>query len=478
MLRSLALCCLAAAAAAARVGDSWGTNIHWTAETQPGEAAMLARAFRLARMDFGWARIESKPGVYDFSAYDGLLAIMEAHGVRPYWILDYGNPLYPPTPGSPSNACNTETCIAAFGALAAAAAAHFHGHSIIWETVNEPNGMGQDNATDLAALARACSPAFANYGETFVGPATAGMDFVYIEQAFAAGILTSYTNVSVHPYRGGPPESVLGDWLTLAALIEKYSPGAPRTMLDGEWGYTSAAPPCRYGNKVPPLGQAKYLARMWLLNALAGATVSIAYDWRDDGTNLTDCESNFGSVHSAPTGSPAQPFAPKPAYLAALAAQAGVGSAGALGARVPPASGAPALLAARDVFILRFDDYARAGGGDGPIAAYAAWTNATTCAAPLPPGPSRADCGFSGITLAQCSARGCCWDAAPPPPGQPQCFAGSPVPPTAVSFALGQGEAQDACFLAVNVTGGALPPVCATAGVVSVALDDGPLYLL
>lgn len=38
-----------------RVGDAWGTNIHWTQERAAGEAAMLARAFKLARMDFHWS---------------------------------------------------------------------------------------------------------------------------------------------------------------------------------------------------------------------------------------------------------------------------------------------------------------------------------------------------------------------------------------------------------------------------------------
>ena len=95
-----ALAALAQAAAPAqapapppRVGDGWGTNIHWTAETAEGEAAMMARAFRLARMDFHWAVIEQSRGAYNFTEYDGLLATMEAHGIRPYWILDYGNPL-------------------------------------------------------------------------------------------------------------------------------------------------------------------------------------------------------------------------------------------------------------------------------------------------------------------------------------------------------------------------------------------------
>ena len=81
------------------VDDGWGTNIHWT--SPPGgaaEVAMLAKAFRVARMDLTWAAVEKHPGVYDFAAYDGLMATLQTHGVRPYLILDYGNPLYPPAP--------------------------------------------------------------------------------------------------------------------------------------------------------------------------------------------------------------------------------------------------------------------------------------------------------------------------------------------------------------------------------------------
>jgi len=49
-------------------------------------------------MDFTWGAIESKCGLYDFTAYDILLSTMLAHGVRPYWILDYGNSCYPSAP--------------------------------------------------------------------------------------------------------------------------------------------------------------------------------------------------------------------------------------------------------------------------------------------------------------------------------------------------------------------------------------------
>ena len=347
-----ALAALAQAAAPAqapapppRVGDGWGTNIHWTAETAEGEAAMMARAFRLARMDFHWSVIEQSRGAYNFTEYDGLLATMEAHGIRPYWILDYGNPLYPPVASGPdcsapgsckaqcqnyfgtcsdgtyyccggvlnasnecrghhlcptndkleacacnagdtslasggSTGCDTPECIEAFGKFAAATVAHFKGHRIIFECINEPNGMGHDNATTLAALCLSAGKAFTDAGELFVGPTTASFDWKYLNESMASGILGAFGAVSVHPYRPTAPDTVLPDWTRLRAMIEQYgSTERERSMpmLSGEWGYTSAVPPCAYGNRCSENTQAAYLARMWLSNTMAGVDVSVNY---------------------------------------------------------------------------------------------------------------------------------------------------------------------------------------------------------
>jgi polysaccharide biosynthesis protein PslG len=143
-----------------------------------------------------WGAIEKTCGTYDFSAYDTLLSEMQAAGVRPYWILDYSNPCY-----GPDHGCDTDPCITAYGRLAAAAAAHFKGNGIIWESTNEPNGMGAENATNIAELCAAAGEAFRAAGEFFVGPAVAGMDFGYLNASFAAGLLGSVSGVSVHPYR-------------------------------------------------------------------------------------------------------------------------------------------------------------------------------------------------------------------------------------------------------------------------------------
>ena len=505
-------------ALAARIGDAFGTNIHWT-EAASGEAALLATAYRVARMDFGWTGIEHVCGTYDFSAYDGLLATMEAVGVRPYWILDYNNEACYPSPGS---SCSTSACIAGYGRFAAAAAAHFAGHGIIWESVNEANGMGQDNATTITALCQAAGPHFLALGETFVGPTTAGIDFPYLNATFQAGILSALSGVSVHPYRSGAPESASAELRELAALIASYRPGAADVLpiLSGEWGYTSAVKPCDYGNRVPRQLQGKYVPRMWMAALLGGATVGINYDWKDDGDNISACESNFGSV----TQSAGAVFTPKPAFLAARAFQQGVGGATAFAGRLAAKLQAPAAWQLTDdsAFVLGFSEPG--------AAAFAVWTNVSTCVAESAPGArracggpagvdeagclalgcchdeapvapdvpacyfslpqaaspgdcpaaERADCGYNGIGQNECiSTRGCCWDASPQPAG-PQCFFHTnqlPGGPLNITFSVQPAAPAYACFDIVDVFGYARGATCASEGELTILATDGPQYL-
>jgi hypothetical protein len=279
-------------------------------------------------MDFSWESIESTCGEYDFSPWDGLLATLTAVGVRPYWIIGYGNQCYPPVNGSAPNACNTDECVAAYARFAGAAFEHYANASsfIIFETTNEPNGMGHESALNLTNLAKGSAAAMRAQGlaYTFVGPATAGMDFPYIQGVFELGILDAYSRVSVHPYRSGAPESALADYQTLRGLIQQYAAPGKQEMpiYSGEWGWTTAELPCSYGNRVSESTQAKYVARMFIMNAAVGVNVSIAYDWKDDGLNASNCEDNFGSVRIPPVSNSSSagggPFTPPLSTLVLL----------------------------------------------------------------------------------------------------------------------------------------------------------------
>ena len=282
------------------VPQGLGVNIHFT-DPAPGEMARLAGPFRLARMDFAWGATERTKGVYDFAAYDRLLAAMEKSGVRPYWILDYGNDLY--GEGSPRKVEQRD----AFCRWVAAAMARFRGHGVVWEMWNEPNiafWKPKPSVDEYVLLAQAVGATIRRVApkETLVGPATSGFDWAFLQRCLDAGLLKYWDAVSVHPYRQNEPESVEADWLRLRAMLDRAAPGRNVPMVSGEWGYSEA------WSGMTKEEQGEYAARAYLTNLRCGVPISVWYDWKDDGPDPKDAESRFGSV--------GMDLAPKPAYAA------------------------------------------------------------------------------------------------------------------------------------------------------------------
>jgi hypothetical protein len=281
----------------------FGVNIHYTRGVK-GETAQLAKAFRVARMDFVWSSIERKKGVYDWSNYDHLIRDLEANGVRPLFILDYGNDLYQ------SGAPRTPEAIAGYARFAAAAAKRYADHKVMWEFWNEPNGGfwgGSGNAGEYARMVNEAAAAMrkADPRCTLLVGAFAGFPWDFIEDVFKAGTLRWADAVSVHPYRGGFPETVVSDYDRLRALIAQYAPGRDIPIISGEWGYSTNTK-----TGVSEERQAQYIVRQRLINISQGIPVSIWYDWKDDGPDPTENEHRFGSVR--------QNLQPKPSYTAAL----------------------------------------------------------------------------------------------------------------------------------------------------------------
>lgn len=280
-----------------------GVNIHFTHTTAAEMKLLASSGITWVRMDFFWAGIETKAGVYDFSSYDLLLSDLDANHIRALFILDYGNPLY--QKDSPS----TDDARAAFATFAAASVNHFAGRGVIWEMWNEPNGSfwkPKANAADYARLAIAAGKAIhaAQPAEIFIGPATSGVDLRFCEICFKSGCLDDWAAVSVHPYRQKGPESVVEDYRKLSGVISRNAPGGKAIpIISGEWGWSTG-----WKNLTPDM-QADFLARQWLINQWQHVPLSIYYDWHDDGTNPKDPEHHFGMVDNA--------YQPKPAYLAA-----------------------------------------------------------------------------------------------------------------------------------------------------------------
>jgi hypothetical protein len=132
-------------AAPQRAAARWGVNVHWercdlgqpcppidlgaSGGPRPGEVAQLGRAFGRARTGVRWFLVEQERGVYNFSAYERMLADLEQVGVGAYWILAHGNPLY----GSKEAAPISEAQRKGFARFAVAMMAHFRGRGVVWE---------------------------------------------------------------------------------------------------------------------------------------------------------------------------------------------------------------------------------------------------------------------------------------------------------------------------------------------------------
>ena len=290
-----------------------GVNIHFT-DPKPGEMTMLADAgFKFVRMDLDWARTEKAKGVYDFAPYERLLDELDRHGIRAMLILDYANPLY-----DDNRSPDTDEGRAAFARWAAAAAKQFKGRGVLWEMYNEPNiapfWRPKPNADDYVKLAletgkaiRAAAP-----GETYIGPATSGVDLPFLEACFKAGLLDFWDAVTVHPYRQVDPETVEEDYRNLRRLLARYAPEDKKIpILSGEWGYSAA------WAGVDEQRQAKLLARQWLINMSQDVGLSIWYDWHDDGPDPKEPEHHFGTVRHPHHAGRDPAYDPKPAYVAA-----------------------------------------------------------------------------------------------------------------------------------------------------------------
>ena len=304
------------------------------AESMPGEPAQILAAANFLRDNIVWSEVETAKGQYNFSRTDALLAEYDAAGGRSLmrWMatLAYSNPLYD-SPGPPTS----KEGVDAFVAFVVAAVRRYGGRGVLWELWCEPNGAfwdgGKGNVTQYIALAAAVHEGVVAAGlqtEAFIGPNTAmwwqyDVDLPFLEACLRGGVLKYWSAINLHLYRASPPETVQDSYRKTRALIRRYLPEGMSMppLISGEWGYsdqvwgqtTSGWYP--YTGQIDTMTQAKYLARMWLTNALEGVP-SIWCKFLSGTGQVTSSGDMLGVVH-APYETPAQPHAPKPAYVAA-----------------------------------------------------------------------------------------------------------------------------------------------------------------
>lgn len=274
------------------IPDCLGVNIHLRGQQDEQARMMFEAGFKFIRMDFSWSRIETVKGQYDFTQYDQLVDSLAKNGIRALFILDYGNDFY-----DGGKAPHTDEGREAFARFAEAGVSHFKGRGILWELWNEPNHSTfwkpDSNVGDYVKLAKAVYPRVKRADSTalLLGPALAGWDFDYLEEAFKKGLLDSLDAISVHPYGSSIPEDAYLYYSTIRALVSKYARAGRRfPVVSGEWGYSAI-------NHITVERQSQYIAREFLVNLANDIPLSIWYDWSDDGLDPKEIEHNFGVLY-------------------------------------------------------------------------------------------------------------------------------------------------------------------------------------
>ncbi len=286
--------------------DDLGVNIHFTTDDHALDI-IAAAGFSRVRMDLGWSGVETTAGVYDFSAFDGLVTALASRNMKLLLILDYFNSLYPTAAQSGFSA----TTVPAFAAVSKAAAAHFAGKGVLYEVWNEENGTFWPPTANAGQYAELCAASIAavHQGDptaTVTTGGLAGFDYAFLEATLDAGAGVGANAVGVHPYRQGGAESASDDLAYMRAIVAgAYT--MPPPVWDTEWGYSSEWYGGDAGGHSPAAWalQAQRVSRELLSAWALGFPLRIYYDIRDDGTDPTNDEDNFGLIQNDYTDKPA-----------------------------------------------------------------------------------------------------------------------------------------------------------------------------
>ena len=132
------------------------------------------------------------------------------------------------------------------------------------------------------------------------GPSDLHLSF--ISSFTATGAARDLNAIAVHPYRKTGPETIAPEFVIVRDLIARAL-GQNVALWNTEWGYSSAESLPDNG-RVDGHGeawrtrQAVLAVREALTTWTLGISVAVWYDLRDDGTDQTNAEHNFGLLDS------------------------------------------------------------------------------------------------------------------------------------------------------------------------------------
>ncbi|WP_436785163.1 hypothetical protein [Stutzerimonas frequens] len=280
-------------------------------------AMMRDAGITSVRTDAHWAYVERQPNQLKIEpSWQRYLKETARHGLSTQFILGYGNQHH-----GDGEKPRSEPVRAAYNRYVDFVTENLKGQVAYYEIWNEWDvedprdpAFTQDYArliADAAGIIRQRDPA----ATVLAGAVTSqGIESGFALRLLENGLMQSVDGLSLHPYvhcrgwRRNTPEAWI-DWMAEVDKELTRAAGRPVPLYLTEMAWPSHQGACGIDETL----QAAYLARAFFLaRTLPNIKGMWWYDFRNDGTDKTEREHNFGLVR--------QDFTPKPAYpvLAAI----------------------------------------------------------------------------------------------------------------------------------------------------------------
>lgn len=284
-------------------------------------AGMKELGISMVRTDVAWNAVETQEGVYDFSSYDSKFAPLFSNGIEPLIILDYSNcnswtpwdcgttpaHQYIPTDAAEWNSFKEE-----YGDYVYNTVLHYKGEVKYFEIWNEPNldtywqpSPDSEKYTELLKIAYTRAKQ-ANSNAIILAPAASSTDLVFIDDIYSNGGKNYFDIMSIHPYCWGANPKTASCWNiykidNLINLMQDYGDGNKPIWIS-EFGFTTTV------NSEQE--QADYLKGTLeiLETKYPEVKAFFWYDYKDDCTDTSNAECNFGLVRTD--------LSKKPSYIA------------------------------------------------------------------------------------------------------------------------------------------------------------------
>ncbi len=247
-----------------------------------------------ARCQTGWARCEKQKGVYDFAWLDSMVENLTRRGIRPWFNVGYGNPIYmPDAPNTTAVGCVPllygDDVWAAWVRYIQALAGHYRGQIQYFEIWNEPNISsfwypGQPSGRQYAELVAKTGRIIRSIiPDARIGGSISSFNFAYLDE-FARTITPDCIDFYCFHAYGKYPEYNYAANVRQAERIFAAHGMLGIDLWQGESGYPSWFPPNHW---LHPRGQgnerqqAVWQLRRYLLDAAANTKMTSFFQIAD-----------------------------------------------------------------------------------------------------------------------------------------------------------------------------------------------------